>query len=218
MRQSDLSASRRYPDTVVGSLAALSPPVRARLGPVRTERLDLRAFRPDDLDVLAEVFSSEAVWRYPFGRGRTLEETADFITRQIEHWDELGFGLWLAVERETERSVGYLGLSVPTFLAEILPAVEVGWRLHPSVWGRGYATEGATAALDHAFATLGLEQVCSLPQAENHASIRVAERLGMHLERKVNIPGTERRGCLEALKFVVSADEWRLRRTGQEAP
>ncbi len=48
---------------------------------------------------------------------------------------------------------------MPTFLPEILPAVEVGWRLAPAAWGKGYTTEGATAALNQAFTTLGLDRV-----------------------------------------------------------
>ncbi len=81
----------------------------------------------------------------------------------------------------------------------------------PTVWGRGYATEAATAALDQAFATLGLDQVCSLPQAANPASVRVAERLGLRAVRTLTIPATERRGAVEAVLFSVTAAEWRDR-------
>jgi RimJ/RimL family protein N-acetyltransferase len=108
--------------------------------------------------------------------------------------------------------IGYVGLSVPTFLPEILPAVEVGWRLDPGAWGRGFATEGASAALEQAFTTLGLQQVCSIPETENIASIRVEERLGMQLERNVVLPATVRRGKVEALLYVMMADDWSTRR------
>ena len=65
----------------------------------------------------------------------------------MEEWDECGFGCWIARLRETRRVVGYVGLSVPMFLPEILPAVEVGWRFDPAHWGRGFASEGARAGL-----------------------------------------------------------------------
>jgi RimJ/RimL family protein N-acetyltransferase len=107
---------------------------------------------------------------------------------QIREWDECGFGNWAARTRAEGRIIGYVGLSVPTFLPDILPAVEAGWRFTPSAWGQGYATEGATAALDDAFGTLGLDRVCSVPQADNPPSARVAERLGMSLVRQVTIP------------------------------
>ena len=113
------------------------------------------------------------------------------------------------VERSTDRVIGYAGLSVPTFLPEILPAVEVGWRFDPDVWGNGYATEAARAALAQAFTTLGLPTVCSVPQAENTASVRVAERIGMHQERIATIPANDRRGELLGALFWLTADEWR---------
>jgi RimJ/RimL family protein N-acetyltransferase len=100
---------------------------------------------------------------------------------------------------------------VPVFLPEVLPAVEVGWRFDPDVRGRGYATEGATAALDEAFATLGLDEVCSLPQSDNPPSMRVAERLGVRAGRTLTLPATDRRGAVEAVLFSVTAAEWRDR-------
>src|SRR5690606_25368227 len=78
----------------------------------------------------------------------------DFVEKRVAGWDAQGFDLWVAEERATGRVIGFVGLSVPRFLPEVLPAVEVGWRLHPDVWGRGYATEGVTVALDEAFTTL----------------------------------------------------------------
>jgi RimJ/RimL family protein N-acetyltransferase len=179
----------------------IAPMIAAPLGEVATRRLDLKRFTPDDMDALAPVFAKVDVWRYPYGRGFGPDETAAFVAGQVRHWDRLG--LWVAVERSTGRTVGYAGLSVPTFLPEILPAVEVGWRLDPDVWGLGYATEAAQEALDQAFGVLGLSQVCSLPQADNPRSVRVAERLTMNLERPVTIPANEERGAVEALLFTI---------------
>jgi RimJ/RimL family protein N-acetyltransferase len=129
----------------------------------------------------------------------------------MREWAELNFGLWIVRTRTDDRVIGYAGLSVPTFLPEILPAVEVGWRLSPSAWGRGYATEAATAALDEAFSTLGLESVCSLPQSDNEASWRVCERLGLTKVREVALPATDRRSGVTALLYETSRDEWRTR-------
>lgn len=167
-----------------------------------TERLVLRRFSESDVDELARVFAKPQVWRFPYGRGLSRDETVEFVQRQLAHWVEHRFGCWLAIERESGRVIGYLGLSIPTFLPEILPAVEVGWRLDPDAWGRGYATEGARAALDQAFSTLGLDEVCSIPQSDNLASIRVCERLGMRFVRDVVVAANERRGAVPAKIFV----------------
>ncbi|HET6953585.1 MAG TPA: GNAT family N-acetyltransferase [Acidimicrobiales bacterium] len=191
-------------------MAELSPvpPIAAPLPDVQTERLDLRRFRPDDLGDLTAVFAQPEVWRFPYGRGFTPRETAEFLDRQIAGWAIAGFGCWVARTRHDDRVIGYVGLSVPTFLPEILPAVEVGWRLAPSAWGRGYATEGARAALDEGFGTLGLERICSLPQATNLASVAVAERLGLTRRREVVIPPTDRRGAVVALHYDIERAAW----------
>jgi len=122
--------------------------------------------------------------------------------------ERCGFGCWLAQECETGRTIGYVGISVPTFFPAILPAVEVGWRFDPTVWGRGYAVEGARAALDQSFTTLGLDEVCSLPHAHNPRSLRVAEGLGMRMVREVLIPANARRGEVLATFFVITKAEW----------
>ena len=184
------------------------PPISAPLRDVTTDRLQLRRFRQGDLDEVAALFAKPEVWRFPYGRGFDRDETATFLKLQLAAWDSCGFGCWVAVARETDRIIGYVGLSVPTFLPEILPAVEVGWRFDPSSWGQGFASEGARAALAEAFTTLGLEEVCSVPQAENRASSRVCERIGMRLERRVVIPADARRGRIEALLYKMKRAEW----------
>lgn len=185
------------------------PPVVHPLGDVTTERLELRKPDPGDLDALATVFAKYEVWKFPYDRPWTREETADFITRGRDHWDTCGFGLWLAFLRSTGRLIGYVGLSVPMFLPEILPAVEVGWRFDPDAWGQGYATEAARAALAEGFTTLGFDEICSLPQVENSASVRVAERLGMRNEGIATIAANERFGEKDAVLFWMTAAEWR---------
>ncbi|MGH9090213.1 MAG: GNAT family N-acetyltransferase [Acidimicrobiales bacterium] len=191
------------------------PPIARPLGSVTTERLHLRPVAAGDAPALRPVFAKPEVWQYPFGRGFRPEETAAFVEHEAAAWAADGFGVWVVVVRETGEVIGYAGLSVPTFLPEVLPAVEVGWRLDPGHWGHGYATEAARAALDEAFSTLGLASVCCIPQAENLASVRVAERLGLRLVRPVAIPGSDRRGGLAALLYETTAEEWRsVRRAG----
>jgi RimJ/RimL family protein N-acetyltransferase len=183
--------------------------VAAPLSDVETPRLILRRFESGDLDALAVVFAKPEVWQFPYGRGLSTAETEAFIAGQIKGWEQNEFGCWLAIEKPSRRIIGYLGLSVPTFLPEVLPAVEVGWRLDPGVWGRGYATEGGRAALQQGFERLGLSEICSIPQLGNEPSSRVCMRLGMTRQREVAIPANERRGALRAELFVMGASQWR---------
>jgi len=97
---------------------------------------------------------------------------------------ERGWGLW-AVEvlgggdSSATGFAGFIGLAPVSFDAHFTPAVEIGWRLAQPFWGRGYATEGARAALTYAFVELELEAVVSFTAVANDRSRRVMERLSM---------------------------------------
>jgi RimJ/RimL family protein N-acetyltransferase len=184
------------------------PQILAPLENAETAGLSLRRFEREDVDALSAVFAKPEVWRFPFGRGFTRQETAQFIEHEIREWDVCGFGCWLATEKSTRRVVGYVGISIPHFLPEILPAVEVGWRFDPDVWGQGFATEGGAAALDAAFNRLGLDAVCSAPQVDNPRSSKVCDRLGMKLERVVTLAPTQRRGAVDVNLYWMTRREW----------
>jgi RimJ/RimL family protein N-acetyltransferase len=96
-----------------------------------------------------------------------------------EHFDRHGFGLWAVEVPSVADFIGFVGLSVPRFQAHFTPCVEVGWRLVYEHWGKGYATEGARAALDFGFTESRLDEIVSFTVLENHRSRRVMERLGM---------------------------------------
>lgn len=192
----------------MGDATGSAPEVAAPLGDKTTARLRLKRFEATDVDALALVFAKPQVWQFPYGRAFDRDETAGFVASQMREWDTHGFGCWLAIARATQRVIGYVGLSVPLFLPQILPAVEVGWRFDPDVWGNGYATEGAAAALDEAFSTLGLAEVVSAPQAVNPASCRVCDRLGMRLDRQLIADATPRRGAVSIKLYRITRSEW----------
>jgi len=106
------------------------------------------------------------------------------MTDRIEaHFESHGFGWWVVEVPREAAFIGFVGLSVPTFEAHCMPAVEIGWRLHQTYWGRGFATEGARAALADGFGRLGLEEIVSYTVPANRRSIRVMERVGMRPDR-----------------------------------
>lgn len=187
--------------------------IAASLADVVTERLQLARIAPDDAGLLTPVFAERAVWEFPFGRGMSADWTAEFVDQSIAHWDRFGFGLWVARTLADQKVIGYLGLSMPSFLAELIPAermpaVEVGWRLHPDHWGNGYATEGAQAALRGAFETLQLNEVCSARQSINPPSARVAQRIGMEYERTATLAGTDARGAMDVDLYWITRTQW----------
>ncbi|HSZ35508.1 MAG TPA: GNAT family N-acetyltransferase [Acidimicrobiales bacterium] len=174
---------------------------------LRTERLVLRPFTLDDLPALAVIHAEESFWWYPLRRAMSEEETKDFLHRVIERYDSDGFGLEALEHRASGTIIGWAGLAVPHFLPEILPAVEVGWRLTGSWRGQGFATEAGVAAVQWGFTEGGLDRIVSIYEPDNTPSGRVMERLGFTLERTTS--GTLRGETVRVLELT--REQWELR-------
>lgn len=153
-----------------------------------TDRLMLRPLVMEDLDDLADLHSQESFWHYPYGRGWSRSETESFLERTIDSYRDPGLGVSAVMVAGTGELAGWVGLSIPTFLPEILPAVEVGWRLGEQYRGHGYATEAGAAWIHFGFETLQLDAIVSICQPENIASIAVMRRLGFTLKRETLHP------------------------------
>jgi RimJ/RimL family protein N-acetyltransferase len=159
---------------------------------LKTERLLLRPLATGDAEALTAINADPAVMRFiGDGSARTPEQTQALVAKVAAHWDDHGWGAFAVTEQDTGDLVGLAILAVPAFLPEILPVTEVGWRIGRNRWGRGYAPEAARAAIGFAFGDLGLDRVVSCIHSDNKASIRVAEKLGMALERETVVPGYE---------------------------
>jgi RimJ/RimL family protein N-acetyltransferase len=163
---------------------------------VETERLRLRPWRAaDDLPALAVVNADAEVMRWVApNRPLHADESAALLERIEAHWREHGYGLWAVEPRANGAGcIGFAGLAIPSFLPEVLPAVEAGWRLDRAWWGRGLGTEAARASIAYGFDTLGLRSVVSIIDAANERSLRVAEKLGMRRGPDRLHPVTRRR-------------------------
>ena len=148
---------------------------------LQTDRLELRALTLGDLDGLASMLAdAEALtyWGPPLSRG----ESRSWIERNLKRYEKDGFGRCAVVLQSTGELVGDCGL-IRT-LVEGRPEVELGWIVRRSHQGKGIATEAAAAWRDHGFDTVGLERIVSMVSERNVASRRVAEKLGMTVERE----------------------------------
>lgn len=145
--------------------------------PLVTPRLELRRFQADDLEALFGVFGDPEVMRYVGTLRLPLSEAEvrEALERAAKHWREHGFGPLAVVERATGAVVGDTGLQ----LLEGGPDVELTCTLARGVWGRGYATEAATAALDWGFGDPRPERIFAVADPENVASRRVLEKAGL---------------------------------------
>ena len=128
-------------------------------------------------------------------------ETQGFLERQNALWCAHGFGGCAARERNDGRLIGIIGLSVPNVGTEPRAPVSVGWRLAPSAWGKGFATEGAASLIDEAFTTLRYDRICCITQPENVRSVRLAERLGMSFTEAVDVRTDDDTASLTAVIY-----------------
>lgn len=161
---------------------------------LETPRLILRRWREEDVAPMAAVNADPEVMRWiRDGSVRDERQTRSGVQAWESEWESQGFGLFAVEIRSTGELAGFTGLSVPRFLPEVLPAVEVGWRLGRTHWGQGLATEAAVAAVRFGFEERGLERIVSITQVGNDASERITSKLGMRLLRETVTPGSGRR-------------------------
>lgn len=151
--------------------------------------------------------------RYLLGRGRTAEETDEFWGSRCADTvaDAAGMGWWMGFVGD--RFVGWWELvRSEADSADSMSAddAEIGWRVERSQWGQGLAPEGATALLQHAFETVGLERVRAETMAVNIPSRRVMEKIGMrHISTEIQewddpLPGSE----LGEVTYEITNAEW----------
>ncbi len=145
---------------------------------LRTERLVLRGWRRSDREQFAALNADERVMElFPATLDRV--ESDAMVDRVVRRWADGRPSLWAVEVPDVAPFIGFVGLFEPSFEADFTPCVEVGWRLAAQHWGRGYATEGARAALGFGFGALGLDEIVSFTSVGNERSRRVMEKLGM---------------------------------------
>jgi len=174
---------------------------------LQTNRLILRPFRAENLDVFVEFFSNEGFIRFSVG-DFTRERVADFGNKVIR-WDQEGLpSQFVVIVRETNTPIGYCGF----FHHDVddWPEVEIGYRLLPEFWNKGYATEAARSVRDCGFSKWKLERLTSLIHPDNAASRRVAEKNGMTLERLTAFKG------FPTQVFAINRAQWLERGAASE--
>ena len=177
--------------------------------PLQTDRLVLRAYRPDDLDGILGMLGRADVARYLMWEPMDPDGARAFLDRRLGQTriEQEGEGLALAVE---ERATGrYAGEVILRLISEQHGQGEVGWVLHPDAQGRGYATEAAREMLRSGFADVGLHRIVAECDPRNDASVRVMERLGMRREA-LHLESLFVKGeWVGSLVYAILASEWR---------
>ncbi|WP_281649096.1 GNAT family N-acetyltransferase [Parendozoicomonas sp. Alg238-R29] len=145
---------------------------------IETKRLLLRQWRESDFEPFAVINSDERVMEFfPDLLSKFESDERAKICQSLIA--ERGWGFWALEEKSSGRFIGFTGLHVPSDDLPFSPCVEIGWRLSPAHWGKGFVTEAAQASLNVAFTQLKLDEVLSFTVKDNVRSLAVMKRLGM---------------------------------------
>lgn len=158
--------------------------------PASTERLTFREMTADDLDDIADLLGDPVVMTY-YPRPKTRVEARAWIDRNLGLYREHGFGLWLLESRADGSFVGDCGLT-PQIVDGVVE-IEIGYHVRRSLQGRGLATEAALAVRGYTRDVLGLGRLVALIDPRNVQSQRVAEKIGLILEREADWRGKRMR-------------------------
>jgi ribosomal-protein-alanine N-acetyltransferase len=160
---------------------------------------DWRAFHP--------IASDPEVMRYITG-GVPLSEaqTEEFVARQMRHFDGRGYCLWKMSLKGDGGIAGFCGIQPLDGTGEI----EIGWWLARRHWGAGIATEAAREVMRDAFERVGLERIVAIARAENAASLRVMEKIGMTYEREHVHRG------VPVVMWGIDREKWKMEKRKQK--
>jgi RimJ/RimL family protein N-acetyltransferase len=145
---------------------------------IQTDRLILRPAVNADRAAVAAINADPEVGAW-LGGVRDRAESDAFLDRVQAHDAEHGFGFWVVERKADVRVIGMTGVWWVPPEMDMPDTVEIGWRFAPDAWGRGYATEAASAALAYGFETLELDEIIAFTARTNLASQAVMTRVGM---------------------------------------
>jgi len=172
---------------------------------IETTNLLLRDFLIDDVHDYFAMDSLPIVHRY-LGDSplQSLEQAAIIIEKVRKQYEDYGIGRWTVIEKSTGKYVGWSGLKFVTETENNhADYYDVGYRLHPDFWGKGYATESAQAALQYGFTVLGAESIAGSCHQDNIASKRVLEKCGLRYSNSYLWDNT-----IPCLWMEITKDEW----------
>lgn len=148
---------------------------------LETERLNLRELAFDDAPFILTLLNDPSFLRYINDKNvRNLEDARQYMLNgPMNSYARNGFGLYLVELRESKTPIGLCGL----LKREELPDADIGFAFLPEFWGKGFAFEAAVAVMKDARERLKLTRLLAIVMPDNHASIKLLEKLGMKFER-----------------------------------
>jgi len=153
----------------------------------QSQRLGFRPWAESDFEEFKRMNADPEVMRHSPGT-LSEEQSEGFFQRLQDHYAKHGFCYFATDLLETGELIGFIGFAYQDYESEFTPAIDIGWRLKTSAWGKGYATEGAKRCLEYGFEKLGLASVISVCIVRNEPSENVMKKIGMMRQGIFNHP------------------------------
>jgi len=166
---------------------------------LNTERLLVRGFDTNDAEFILELLNQPSFIQFIGDKGvRSVDDAMNYITTgPIESYQRHGFGLYLVELKDRKVPIGMCGV----LKRESLPDPDLGFAFLPEYWGKGYAFEAASAALDQARDFFKLERILAITNPDNDASIKLLAKLGFQFERVMKLSSDSDEVKLFSLMF-----------------
>jgi RimJ/RimL family protein N-acetyltransferase len=178
---------------------------------IETSRLLLRQWQQSDFAHFAELNADQLVMEY-FPSVLTSRQSDALAIRLSNFIAENDWGYWAAEEKSSGKFIGFVGLYPAADELPFSPSTEIGWRLAPPYWGKGFASEAANASLEYAFEQLSLSEVVSITTTTNLKSQKVMQNIGMqNTQQNFRHPALSLKSPLsEHVLYKVGAAQWQL--------
>jgi len=141
-----------------------------------SKRLQFRNWNEGDLEQFAAMNSNPEVMRY-YTEPYALDRSKALLDRLKQMYIDKKYTLFCVELKDSNTFIGMIGIMDATFQTE--PAIEIGWRLLPQYWNKGYATEGAKRSLQYGFNKMKIKDIYAVTSTVNKASERVMQKIGM---------------------------------------
>lgn len=151
---------------------------------VESPRLFIRPWRPEDRPVFMQKFVQDTEMMRYINHGQVWEEAKvdAYFERQRRFLGECGCCVGAVVEKQTNEVIGGAGIQPQDLSGDF----EFAWSIWKEHWGRGLATEAASALKDHAFRVMRLSRIVAIADVPNLASIRIMQKIGMRYDGVMN--------------------------------
>ena len=152
---------------------------------IETDRLTLRPLRETDFEALKCIWGDSETMSF-YAESYSDERIEEAISKQIATYEKYGYGLFAVLEKENGSLIGDCGITIQNI--DQTNEFEIGYHINKQHWGFGYATEAAQAVKQYGFKTLEIKKLFSYMESTHKQSRRVAEKIGMKLEKEYMNP------------------------------